>query len=45
MGLMVNFNEESLLALAPLEKRKKGGRGKKKRKEKKEKKPIIYSRG
>lgn len=37
---MVNFNEDSLLALAPLEKRKRGGGV-----EKKEKKSIIYSRG
>lgn len=29
MGLMVNFNEDPLLGLAPLEKKEKGGDGEK----------------
>ena len=44
MGLMVNFNEDSLLALAPLKREEKKKKKKKERK-KERKNPIIsYSR-
>ena len=37
MGLMVNFNEDSLLALAPLEREEKKKKKKERKKERKEK--------